>query len=107
MLIFATSRKSRKGRNLARNPRIAAHLESGDDVVILEGEVEEISDRALLTGADAAYAAKYVNPESGEGFRLYDETSTGNVVYGLRPRVVFAWRERDFPTSATRWRSER
>lgn len=26
------------------------------------------------------------------------------VIYGLKPRVAFAWRERDFIKSATRWR---
>src|SRR4051794_40830493 len=36
-LYFATSRASRKGRNLAANPRLVVHLESGDEAVILEG----------------------------------------------------------------------
>jgi len=27
----------------------------------------------------------------------------GTVMYGVRPRVVLAWREKDFPSSATRW----
>jgi len=34
-LIFSTHRDSQKGRNLARDPRVAVHLESGDEVVIL------------------------------------------------------------------------
>ena len=40
---FSTSRGSRKGLNLARDPRCVVHLESGDEVVIVEGRVEEIS----------------------------------------------------------------
>jgi hypothetical protein len=36
-LYFGTARSTRKARNLADNPAISIHLESGDDVVILEG----------------------------------------------------------------------
>lgn len=39
---FGTDRRSRKGRNLATNPGLVVHLESGDDVVILEGVAEEV-----------------------------------------------------------------
>jgi hypothetical protein len=31
-----------QGRNLAHDPRVVVHLESGDEVVIVEGEVETI-----------------------------------------------------------------
>ena len=41
-LYFGTSRRSVKGRNLAHSPGLVVHLESADDVVILEGEVEEV-----------------------------------------------------------------
>src|SRR3954471_8763711 len=36
-LWFSTGRASLKARNLARDPRLVVHLESGDEVVILEG----------------------------------------------------------------------
>src|SRR5437016_13514736 len=42
-LYFGTGRGSRKWRNLHSNPRIVVHLESGDDVVILEGTAREVS----------------------------------------------------------------
>jgi hypothetical protein len=32
-----------------RNPYPAVHLDSGDDVVILEGVAEEVTDLSLLT----------------------------------------------------------
>ena len=38
----------RKGRNLAENPNVAVHLESGDDVVILEGVAEVVTDPGLV-----------------------------------------------------------
>lgn len=89
---FSTYPASRKGRNLAARPAAVLHLESGDDVVVLEGEVG-VFDGDPVAFADA-YAAKYdFRPEPGP--------TQG--VYVLRPQVVLAWREADFPRSATRW----
>lgn len=86
---FSTSQRSRKGRDLARDPRVVIHLESGDEVVILQGEVEPYE----LTDAMAdAYEAKYdYRPTNGEGWYL------------LRPRRVLAWLETDYPKTATRF----
>src|SRR5664280_2519689 len=52
---FSTGRDSRKGRNLAGDPRMSMHLESGDEVVILEGEVREEGDPGVL----ATYVEQY------------------------------------------------
>ena len=94
---FATSRTSRKGKNLAANPAAVVHVESGDDVVILEGAVRELSDRATLLRYVDAYDAKYaVRPN-------IDEEPSGDVTYMLRPDVVLAWTEREFLTTPTRW----
>ncbi|MBI3966464.1 MAG: pyridoxamine 5'-phosphate oxidase family protein [Chloroflexi bacterium] len=109
---FGTGRTSRKARNLAANPALVVHLESGDDTVILEGTAEVVTDEQLqaddlLTRLGDAYAAKYVNPETGEPFRLEPDPTGSSVVYALRAHMVLAWRESDFPTSATRWRLPR
>jgi hypothetical protein len=88
-LVFGTSPESRKGKNLVRDPRVVAHLESGDEVVILEGSIERgpIDDRI----ADV-YKAKYdFRPEPGEGW------------FWLRPSVALAWLENDYPKTATRF----
>lgn len=95
-LVFSTARRSRKARNLAVRPEAVAHLESGDEVVILEGPVHAVTDAALLARFVDAYTAKYQ-------FRP-DPHDTAVGVYALRPHTAFAWRERDFPASATRWR---
>jgi len=93
---FATDRASRKGRNLRANPALVVHLESGDDVVILEGRAEEVSNRALLARFADAYEAKYqFRPVTG---------NPAQVVHRLRPRTALSWREGDFVRSATRWR---
>ncbi len=58
MFYFSTDPASRKGRDLAANPWLVVHLESGDDVVILEGIAEEESDPTELTRLADAYEAK-------------------------------------------------
>ena len=90
---FSTNPRSRKGLNLARDPRVVIHLDSGDDVVILHGEVEpyELEDSI----ADA-YEAKY-------DYRPETPGAQGEAWYRLRPRIAHAWRERDFPRTATRF----
>lgn len=91
-VVFSTDPASRKGRNLADRPAAVIHLESGDDVVVLEGNVLQFAgDRTAF--ADA-YHAKY-------DFRPDPGPTQG--VYAMRPHVVLAWREADFPRSATRW----
>src|SRR5881398_218114 len=54
-LAFSTDPTSLKARNLLRDPRIVIHLESGDDVVILEGRA-----RTLDVAADAELVAPFV-----------------------------------------------
>jgi hypothetical protein len=93
--LFSTDPASRKGRNLAVNAEAVVHLESGDDVVILEGGVERPGDAELLRRFSDAYFDKY-------GIRL--EPAPGFGIYALRPRRAFTWGEADFPQSATRWR---
>ena len=82
----------RTGRNLAANPAVVIHLESGDDVVILEGTAEEVTnpDPSFVGRYADAFAAKYDwRPDTAGG-------------YVLRPRVAYAWSK--FPGDATRWR---
>lgn len=90
-LYFGGGPETRWSRNLAANPQVAVHLESGDDVVILEGVVERITDAAhpLVKPIDDAYEAKY-------------QMRHGTPLWVLRPRLVFAWSK--FPDNATRWR---
>ena len=94
-LYFGTDLRSRKARNLAANQAAVIHLESGDDAVILEGLAEEITDSSVIDRIDDAYLAKYK-------MRL-TEAPGKLIIYAVRPRVALAWRERDFPRSATRW----
>ena len=94
-LWFSTGRDSLKARNLARDPSIVVHLESGDDTVILEGRAEEERDGGRLERFADAYDAKYA-------FRP-DPADTASPVFVVRPRVALTWEERDYPHTATRW----
>jgi hypothetical protein len=65
------------------------HLESGDEVVIVEGAAEP----AVATeDVVEEYERKYdFRPEPGEGW------------YRVVPHRALAWREADYPRSATRF----
>jgi pyridoxine/pyridoxamine 5'-phosphate oxidase len=92
---FSTDPKSVKGRNLAAKPDVVVHLESGDEAVILEGIAEPVADLIELTRFADAYEPKYQ-------FRP-DPTTPDQGVYRLKVVTAFAWAEKEFLTSATRW----
>ena len=94
-LVFSSGSTSRKTRNLARDPRVVVHLESGDDVVIVEGIAERVTDEAELRRIGDNYSAKY-------DF-AFDPTGPDHPVFRVRPSIAYAWLERDFPGTATRY----
>jgi hypothetical protein len=82
-------------QNLAANPAISVNLESGGDIVILEGDAEDIeavTDADLAARIVAAWGQKY----GGELPRL-----TERGLFRLRPRSARGWTW--FPHDATRW----
>ncbi len=83
------------GRNLVRDPRVSVHLESGDDTVILEGEVQV---RSVPEAVLHAYAEKYaMKPEDIGGEGASDDW------FYLAPRKALTWLEANYPKSAARW----
>ena len=92
-VVFSTDPESLKARNFLARPDVVVHLESGDEMVVIEGRVEAL-DRSLLEAFVEAYDVKYA-------YRPTAEQTTG--VYVIRPQRVLAWREQDFPTTATRF----
>jgi hypothetical protein len=92
---FGSGRDSAKTRNLAANPAIVVHLESGDETVILEGLAEQVLDDALERRVDEVYGPKYdFTPDSS------DESDPWFVV---RPKRAYAWTECSYPGSATQF----
>ncbi len=94
-LYFGTDPKSMKARNLAARPAVVVHLESGDDVVVLEGDAAPVTDHAILARYADAYDAKY-------NFRP-DPNDPNALTLTLRPSVCHTWLESDFPNTAVRW----
>ena len=96
---FSTSPQSRKARNLAIDPAVVVHLESGDEVVVLEGSAEPVTDDARLESFRDAYNPKY------EWDFTIEQLQRGGV-FAVRPVVAFAWlgsRGESFSGAATRW----
>lgn len=91
---FSSAPASRKARNLESNPAAVVHLESGDEVVILEGRAERVMDEELLRRLGDDYSRKYERDVSFAG---------GRPLTAVRPEVAYAWRERDYPATATRF----
>lgn len=50
VLYLYTDRQSVKARNLAENPRLVVHLESGEDVLIVHGTAEDAGHPAKRRG---------------------------------------------------------
>ncbi len=78
---------------MAANPHVVVHLESGDDVVVLHCRVATETDAATIETALTAYRTKYSMPDDF-AFEPVLVASTG---------TAFAWDERSFPGSATRF----
>ena len=103
--IFYFVGAGRKIRNLRANPQAVVHLESADEVVVIEGRFEEISrrDRVFLERLDEDFVRKYTTYRPSENLDNPEESS--NVPVGLfvvYPQTVIAWS--GFAHNATRWR---
>jgi hypothetical protein len=95
-LFFGGSQETRRNRNLAQNPAVCVHLESGSDVLILHGEVRELgaADRDLSGRLADASKEKY-----GYGSKPEDYLAGGT--FAFTPRKVIAWKP--LFKDATRW----
>ncbi|HZT44623.1 MAG TPA: pyridoxamine 5'-phosphate oxidase family protein [Gaiellaceae bacterium] len=100
-LYFEGSPLTRRARNLADNPAAVVHLESGDEVVIVEGEASEAGAQArqLAERLAAEFAAKY--GATKWEYRPPPEQWDRGGLWLLRPVVAFGWS--DFPRDVTRW----
>jgi pyridoxine/pyridoxamine 5'-phosphate oxidase len=91
VFLFDTHPLSQKVKNLTNDPRAVVHLESSEEVVILEGgvEVDEDVDAETFARFRAAFETKYGRAPVG--------------AFAFTPTVAYAWRNRDYRGSATRY----
>ncbi|HKN94463.1 MAG TPA: pyridoxamine 5'-phosphate oxidase family protein [Thermoleophilaceae bacterium] len=94
-VLFSTDPNSVTGRNIAAGSPVQIHLESGDEVAILDGDLEWPDDPDLLARAVDAYEKKY-------GIR-FDPAPGETPFMALRPGKILSWEEADYPETATRW----
>jgi hypothetical protein len=101
MFYFSTG--SLAASNLVIQPAITVHLESGSEVVIIEGVAETIGDSTLVEDVVSQYNQKYnwnIDPHNLPG-----------PFYAVRPLVAFGWHfeeselnpESSGLETATRW----
>lgn len=91
---FSTASTSRKGRNLAQNPKCVIGTDDAAEAVILEGTVEAIdAQRPEHERFAILYEKKY----------KWDVREMAQPVYRFRPNVGFGLFEKKFDQTATRW----
>ena len=96
---FSTGPRTRKAKNLANNPRCVVATEKADEAIILEGTVQEITDRVVWKQLVAVYNRKY----GGDVGPLLE--SSGGSVFRVNPETVFGQDEHaeNFTEAVTRW----
>ena len=107
---FETGQGSRKGRNLARDPRCAVSLATEEFDLVVEGEASLVTDPATVAGMAARWAAGgWPARVDDSGVALTAEFSAPSAgpplwhVYRLTPKTATALATVG-PGGATRWR---
>jgi nitroimidazol reductase NimA-like FMN-containing flavoprotein (pyridoxamine 5'-phosphate oxidase superfamily) len=88
-IYFDGSPETRHARNIDRNPSVAVHLESGDDVLIVEGNAQMLQtvDRELGKKVAGQYSSKY----AAEGYSPQPDQWEKGGLFQVRPQMVLAW----------------
>ena len=88
-IYFDGSPETRHARNIARNPQVALHLESGDDVIIVEGEARALPKPSseLAEKVAQAYVAKY----AALGYAPKPDQWDNGGLFDITPHTVLAW----------------
>jgi len=83
------SPETRHARNIVENPRVALHLESGDQAIIAEGTAMPAGKPApeLAVKIAAAYCAKYASL----GYAPQPDQWNEGGLYVFTPQKVLAW----------------
>jgi PPOX class probable F420-dependent enzyme len=107
---FETGKGTRKGRNVARNPRCALSVATQEFDLVVEGEATLVTDAATVADLAARWAAEgWPVRVNGTGLALTAEYSAPSAgpppwhVYRLTPLTATALSTVD-PGGATRWR---
>ena len=109
---FETGERTRKGRNIARDPRCTVSVAADTFDLVIEGDAQRVTDPALVAKLAARWAAEGWPARADEtGLALTAEFSAPSAgpppwfVYRITPRAATALATVE-PGGATRWRSE-
>jgi hypothetical protein len=96
---FEGSLETRRARNLLNNPAVVVHLESGSEVVILEGVAVTVDkpEPGLAQILSQDFSRKYKNQGYEPGPDNWDQGG----LFRMTPQRAFAWTR--FPADTTRW----
>src|SRR5579859_3629236 len=106
---FETGRGTRKGRNLARDPRCTISVATHDFDLVVDGEAAVVSDPARVAAMARRWAENWPCRVDETGLALTAEFSAPSAgpppwhVYRLTPRAATAVATVE-PGGATRWR---
>jgi PPOX class probable F420-dependent enzyme len=107
---FETGKDTRKGKNLARDPRCTLSVAAGEFDLVVEGDATLVTDAATVADLAARWAAEGWPARADDtGVALTAEYSAPSAgpppwhVYRLTPRTATAVGTID-PGGATRWR---
>lgn len=98
--LFSTGSKSRKARNLAKNPNCIVATENAAEAIIVEG----ISETAGLD-ARKKFLAPYERKYKFDMSSMKDDIlSMKEPVFAVRPKLAFGLWEKHFQAKSTRWK---
>jgi PPOX class probable F420-dependent enzyme len=106
---FETGQGTRKGRNLARDPRCTISLATHDFDLVVDGDATVVTDPATVAAMAARWAESWPCRVDETGLALTAEFSAPSAgpppwhVYRLTPRAATALATVE-PGGATRWR---
>ena len=93
---------SRRSRDLAIDPRVVVHLESGEEVLIARGTAALAGTAADLPEVSAAYRPKYPSPEDAAW--LPDQPDWAHVqIWRFVPMTALTWDLVSIVSSQRRW----
>ena len=88
-IYFDGSPETRHARNIARNPQVTLHLESGDDVIIVEGEARMLPKPLPELAEKVAQA--YVTKYAALGYSPKPDQWDNGGLFEITPHTVLAW----------------
>jgi hypothetical protein len=102
-LYFFSERRTVKARHVAANPHVAVHLESAEDVVIVQGMLSDLGIPREYSDVMRALDAKYASPEDARYLPTADPDF--DVLWRLRPHRAMLWRLDQYDASQARWQA--